>query len=103
MFVCSGSPLATRGGTTFGDVFLVKDGDVNVLTDGSNLDNEALLAHEARHAAQWAAFGQSTYVQYYAKETLKSFALTGDPGCANWFEFDAGPLEGGYTTSAGNC
>jgi RHS repeat-associated protein len=102
IMVCTGSPLATRGGTTYGSVFLISSLPVKLKSyvDGSNSSFEAVLAHEARHAAQWAAYGPKDFAVMYAAEMRKSHVLTGDVGCANWFEFDAGPLEGGYTSNA---
>lgn len=32
----------------------------------------------------------------YFQEAVKSKNLTGNYGLANWYEFDAGPVEGNY-------
>ncbi|WP_460785966.1 RHS repeat domain-containing protein [Microbacterium tumbae] len=96
--VCSGSAFAQRGGTTIGSVFLTTGGDreiAEILSGGS--DNEALLAHEGRHASQWAGYGNVSFALAYSGEMLLSQITTGDVGCGNFFEHDAGMLEGGYS------
>lgn len=98
IWVCSGSMLAQQGGTTFGDVFLLNsESSVAAVLDGDP-DDEALLSHESRHSAQWAAHGGVAYPLMYGVEAAKSTVLTGSYGCANWFEFDAGLHEGRYSS-----
>jgi RHS repeat-associated protein len=99
VFVCVGSPIAQRGGTTVGDAFLLNsddERDLLIALDDSK-ESEALLSHEERHASQWGALGPVGFVSSYLVESAKSVVLTSDPGCANWFEHDAGPFEGHYS------
>jgi len=67
---------------------------MNVALNGS-ADSEALRSHESHHTAQWAAYGNILYPALYGGEVLKSTIYTGSYGCANWFESDAGMVEGG--------
>jgi hypothetical protein len=55
-----------------------------------------LLAHEARHATQYAWCGGLPMLPAYALAAAWSWALTGDPGCRNVFERRAGLADGGY-------
>lgn len=55
-----------------------------------------LVAHEARHATQWAVLGPAMG-PLYGLESLKSWLLTGDYGSQNGFERGAGLEDGGYT------
>jgi RHS repeat-associated protein len=98
LLVCDKSPLAQQGGTTYGSVFLISRTDsIDDITDGSST-NVATLSHESWHASQWAAFGNASFGASYVQEMAKSFALTGNYGRANWYEFDAGPVEGLYSS-----
>jgi hypothetical protein len=91
MIVCSSADRNPAGpgtgGTTFGEVFVT----------GSMLNNidGDLMDHELRHAQQWAGWGAS-YVRVYGAASVFSQAATGDYGCANYFEVDAGSTAGGY-------
>jgi hypothetical protein len=55
-----------------------------------------LLAHEARHATQYACLGLSMLPLYFASAAA-SWVLTGDFGSRNVFERRAGLADGGYT------
>ena|SRR5690625_1723929 len=66
------------------------------------IDEEALvrrpmlLAHEARHATQYAWCLGPVMLVLYALAAGWSFVLTGDPASRNVFERDAGLRAGGY-------
>jgi hypothetical protein len=57
----------------------------------------ALLAHEARHATQYAWCGGLAMLPMYFLAAGVSWGLTGDFGARNVFERQAGLAEGGYT------
>ena len=58
---------------------------------------EALLAHEARHATQYAWCGGLVMLPLYFLAAGVSWGLTGDFGSRNVFERQAGLADGGYT------
>jgi hypothetical protein len=58
---------------------------------------EALLAHEARHATQYAWCGGLVMLPLYFLAAGVSWGLTGDLGARNVFERQAGLADGGYT------
>ena len=58
---------------------------------------EALLAHEARHATQYAWCGGVVMLPLYFLAAGVSWGLTGDFGARNVFERQAGLADGGYT------
>lgn len=102
LLVCSGSKIPARGGTTLGSVLLVTGGEAALesVLDGE-ADDEATLAHESRHASQWAGYGNLSFALAYSGEMLFSQITTGDVACGNFFEHDAGMLEGGYSAYCG--
>ncbi len=55
-----------------------------------------LLAHEARHATQYACRGGLVMLPLYGIAAALSWALTGNPGSLNVFERRAGLADGGY-------
>jgi hypothetical protein len=57
----------------------------------------ALLAHEARHATQYAWCGGLLMLPLYFAAAGASWALCGDFGAWNVFERQAGLADGGYT------
>ena len=57
---------------------------------------EALLAHEARHATQYAWCGGLVMLPLYFLAAGVSWGLTGDFGARNVFERQAGLAAGGY-------
>ncbi len=58
---------------------------------------EALLAHEARHATQYAWCGGLAMLPVYFLAAGVSWGLTGDFGAQNVFERQAGLADGGYS------
>jgi hypothetical protein len=57
---------------------------------------QVLLAHEARHATQYAWCGGLTMLPLYFLSAGVSWGLTGDFGSRNVFERRAGLADGGY-------
>jgi hypothetical protein len=57
---------------------------------------EAMLAHEARHATQFAWCGGLVMLPLYFAAAGVSWVLTGDFGSRNIFERRAGLADGGY-------
>ena len=69
-----------------------------ILTRLQGLDpSSALFRHEARHATQYACCGGVVMVPLYLAAAAVSWTLTGDTGCRNVFERQAGLADGGYT------
>lgn len=92
LLVCGGGSFNPGGGgTTFGDVFITTQPTSAVMKDG------ALLQHETRHSAQWAGWGVLSFPVAYGLASAYSGATAGDRACGNYFEIDAGLLQGGYT------
>jgi len=60
------------------------------------LARPALLAHEARHAGQWACWLGLPFLPAYAVASAWSWVRTGDPWSRNAFERRAGLASGGY-------
>jgi hypothetical protein len=56
-----------------------------------------LLAHEARHATQYACCGGLPMIPAYLLAAAWSWALTADFGARNVFERRAGLADGGYS------
>lgn len=105
--------FSRRGGTTWGDMFIVNMGDVTdpadqlrrIVRSGhawyvdgsgepfeSNLDLDRVLHHEERHSRQWAARGYAGMLRDYGWELFRELAF----GKKNRFEEDAGLSDGGY-------
>lgn len=105
-----------RGGTTWGDIFLVNLGAVTdpagwlrrivesghawyLRADGrpseSLLDLDRVLHHEERHCRQWAAKGYAGMLADYGRELVREYAF----GAINRLEEDAGLADGGYRAS----
>ncbi|WP_051467709.1 hypothetical protein [Actinomadura oligospora] len=83
-------PLPVAGAFTMGNVILAR-GDVTELTG-----DPALLAHEARHATQYAwCLGPLMLAPYLACAGA-SLVWCGDPASYNPFERLAGLADGGY-------
>ncbi len=82
-------PLKGRGGTTYGEVFIVDDFDryERVQTPGS-----PLAQHEKSHSIQWAVHGPVPFVALY----LQDLAMSGNNGEDQYFEQQAGAEAGGY-------
>ncbi|HEY2550529.1 MAG TPA: hypothetical protein VGI64_08130 [Streptosporangiaceae bacterium] len=62
----------------------------------SLLRMQSLLAHEARHATQYACCAGLAMLPLYFLSSGASWVLTGDFGCRNIFERRAGLADGGY-------
>jgi len=99
MTVCIAPALVPEGrsGTTYGSVFVARSFDPAV-------DN-LLLAHESRHAYQWASGGAFFAIDYLREEAGAVIrrdnyrAETGtsvDSACFNAYEVDANTAWGGY-------
>lgn len=105
-----------RGGTTWGDIFMVNMGAVTdpagwlrrivesghawyLRADGtpaqSRLDLDRVLHHEERHCRQWAAKGYVGMLRDYGRELVREYAF----GAINRLEEDAGLADGGYRAS----
>lgn len=83
-------PLPPAPAFCVGNVILTRYGP------GRLAGSPALLAHEARHATQFACCGGLPMVPLYLLAAAASWALTGDFGAANVFERRAGLADGGY-------
>lgn len=102
-----------RGGTTWGDIFMVNMGAVTdpaaglrrIIGSGhawyvnrngtpvrSGLDLDRVLHHEERHCRQWAAKGYVGMLRDYGRELVREYAF----GAINRLEEDAGLADGGY-------
>jgi hypothetical protein len=84
-------PVPVAPAFTVGNVILAR-GDRAALPS-----RQALLAHEARHATQYAWCGGLAMVPLYYLAAGVSWGLTGDFGARNVFERQAGLADGGYT------
>ncbi len=105
--------FSRRGGTTWGDMFMVNMGDVSdpaerlrlIVRSGhawylggsgepfeSNLDLDRVLHHEERHSRQWAQKGYAGMLRDYGWELLRELVF----GKPNRLEEDAGLSDGGY-------
>jgi hypothetical protein len=83
-------PVAGRA-ITIGDVVLVG------MDDDTLQRRPQLLAHEARHSAQYARWlGPFGFFPAYALASLWSWWHTGDPALGNRFETKADLKHGGY-------
>ncbi|KLO32488.1 hypothetical protein ABW17_28870 [Mycobacterium nebraskense] len=105
-----------RGGTTWGDIFMVNMGAGidpadrlrRIIESGhawyvdaagrpveSGLDLDRVLHHEERHCRQWAAKGYAGMLRDYGRELVREYAF----GAVNRLEEDAGLADGGYKAS----
>ncbi|HUL27717.1 MAG TPA: hypothetical protein VLW44_18315 [Streptosporangiaceae bacterium] len=84
-------PVPPAPAFTLGNVIMTRAGR-DVL-----LGQEALLAHEARHATQFACCAGLVMLPLYFTAAGLSWVLTGDFGSRNVFERRAGLADGGYT------
>jgi hypothetical protein len=75
---------------TLGNVILIRS--TPVIFDR----RPALLAHESRHASQYAVCLGPVMLPLYALAAGWSWLRTGDPASRNIFEVHAGLLDGGY-------
>ena len=80
---------------TIGDVILLR------LDDAGLAARPQLLAHEARHATQWAwLLGLAGFPLAYGLATAWSLVTAGDTALGNVFERRAGLVSGGYLAPA---
>ena len=84
-------PVPEAPAFTVGNVILAR-GDRAALAS-----RQALLAHEARHATQYAWCGGLVMLPLYFLAAGVSWGMTGDFGARNVFERQAGLADGGYT------
>lgn len=84
-------PVPPAPAFCLGNVLLTRTGREELLSSGT------LLAHEARHATQYACCGGLLMLPLYFVASAWSWVLTGDFGCRNVFERRAGLADGGYT------
>jgi hypothetical protein len=96
-------PFSQRGGTTWGDIFMVNTCKVadpaerlrRIVRSGhawGNLDLDRVLHHEERHSRQWAAKGYAGMLRDYGWELVRELVF----GTTNRLEEDAGLSDGGY-------
>ena len=85
-----GLALPSNSAFTVGNVVLLR-GDESVLER-----RPTLLAHEARHASQYAVCIGPVMWPLYALAAGWSWVCTGDPASRNIFERRAGLADGGY-------
>ena len=84
-------PAPRASAVTIGDVVLLR------LDDGQLARRPRLLAHEARHATQWATgLGLLGFPLAYGLASAWSWLAVGDPATRNVFERAAGLADGGY-------
>jgi hypothetical protein len=86
-------PLPDAPAFTVGNVVLTR---MDAATLATARDGR-LLAHEARHATQYACCGGLLMLPAYFAAAGWSWALTGDFGARNVFERRAGLADGGYS------
>lgn len=84
--------VPVAGAFTVGNVVTTKHGPAYLLGPG----REHLLAHEARHASQYALLGPF-FLPAYGTSAVWSWLVSGEPGGRNVFERWAGLGAGGYT------
>jgi hypothetical protein len=95
--------FSQRGGTAWGDIFMVNMGKVadptkplrRIVESGRawhRLDLDRVLHHEERHCRQWAAKGYVGMLRDYGRELVREAVF----GATNRLEEDAGLSDGGY-------
>ncbi|MCC2030820.1 hypothetical protein KEC57_01330 [Microbacterium sp. BWT-G7] len=90
MLVCQVKQWNYGGGTTYGSTFITA-GDLR-----KTIEDEQLMKHETAHSRQWAAQGAIPMAAGYGMSSGYSQLVTGTYGCANFYEWDAGLVGGGY-------
>ncbi|MCJ8505744.1 DUF4157 domain-containing protein [Kocuria flava] len=80
---------------TVGNVVLFRAGPAEVAA------RPRLLAHEVRHASQWAACLGLPFLPLYGAAAAWSLLRTGHPALRNVFEVRAGLADGGYRVPGG--
>ncbi len=95
--------FSRRGGTTWGDIFMVNMGKLadpaerlrRIVESGHawlGLDLDRVLHHEERHCRQWAAKGYGGMLRDYGWELFRELVFRE----TNRLEADAGLSDGGY-------
>lgn len=92
--------ISQRGGTTWGDIFMVNTPRVDdparrlreIIESRGRLDLDRLLHHEEMHSAQWAALGYTGMLRAYSWELLRELIFRK----TNRLELAAGLRDGGY-------
>lgn len=84
------TPLPKAGAFTVGNVVLFRAGIDDVAA------RPRLVAHESRHATQWALWLGLPFLPAYLAATGWSVLRCGHPGLRNPFEVRAGLADGGY-------
>ena len=90
MVVCGGAPGGYFGGGTMWAGTYVDNLPLDDL-----LDEDRLLAHEAKHGDQYATMGATLFLVSYLASGAVAGATEGDMGC-NYFEDWAGFADGEY-------
>ncbi|MFI7484174.1 hypothetical protein ACH9EU_17380 [Kocuria sp. M1R5S2] len=83
-------PLPRAGAFTVGNVVLFRAGPDDVAA------RPRLVAHESRHATQWALWLGLPFLPAYLAAAGWSVVRCGHPGLRNPFEVRAGLADGGY-------
>lgn len=84
-------PAPRAPAITVGDVVLLR------MSRQRALARPGLIAHESRHATQWACWlGPWGFLLAYGLASLWSLLRVGDAATANPFEVRAGLVDGGY-------
>jgi hypothetical protein len=104
MVQCSSARWSPRGGIDIGNVFITTD-------DRSDIDS-ALMSHEAKHADQWAIFGNLHFPALYGGASIEEKVrgliqgpapnCTDKTACYNIFEQWAGLADGRYVAHGGS-
>lgn len=92
--------FSQRGGTTWGDIFMVNSRRVadpagrlrDIIESRGTYDLDRLLHHEEMHSAQWAALGYAGMIRAYSWELLRELIFRK----TNRLEMAAGLRDGGY-------
>jgi hypothetical protein len=83
-------PLPPAPAFTVGNVIVLRRGHEHLA------GNPRLMAHEARHATQWAVCGGLPFLPLYGLAAAWSRVRAGDAFSRNVFERRAGLADGGY-------
>lgn len=94
-------PAPHAGAVCVGDVVLLRRGDPALAAVDVMDRQPLLLAHEARHADQWARWwGPVGFLPAYLAASAWSWLRTGDSFSRNHFERGAGLADAGYREAA---
>lgn len=90
------APVPAARAFTLGSVILLRAPSAGPGVDPVGSVDRGLLAHEERHATQYACCGGVLMPLIYATAAAWSWIATGDVASANPFERHAGLASGGY-------